>query len=212
MTHVPREELIRWRDHGLVEDRERVLSHLASCKSCAQMYAELIRTAPATDAPSHFNPADFVTRGYKVRRTVRTRGGRSWAAALVSWKIWLGAISVAALAVFVISTGGLRSGPEDVSRGATIELVTPSGPTPTLSVLEWKSGIQPDAFRVELKDQNGTLLYGADTKSVRLTLPSEVQAKLVPNQTYNYTITALDQSGQAVTQTSGTIAIAAPTR
>jgi hypothetical protein len=112
----------------------------------------------------------------------------------------------------VVGTGGLRSGLDDGSRGASIELVTPSGPTATLPTLEWKSGILPDAFRVELTDRKGAILYRADTKSTRLAVPLDVQAKLLPDQTYGYTITALDQNGQAVMRTSGTIVIGGSAR
>jgi hypothetical protein len=94
MTHLQRDELIRWRDQGLADDRARVLSHLASCKACAESLAELIRTAPLTDTPQHFNPADFVERGYAARRSTARH---SWSAALTSWKLWAGAFSAAAI-------------------------------------------------------------------------------------------------------------------
>jgi hypothetical protein len=98
VDHLLRDELIQWRDHGNAADRERITLHLASCASCAAAYAELIRTAPAVQKATHFNPEDFVTRGYAVRRDVSPT---VWPAFVTSWKIWAGAFS-AAMAVLLV--------------------------------------------------------------------------------------------------------------
>jgi hypothetical protein len=209
MTHVLREDLIRWRDHGLAEDRERVLAHLATCKACAQAYAELVRTAPLRQTPQRFDPADFVKRGYAVRRT----GAGRWAGAVTSWKTWAIALSAAAVVLLAVSTG-LRSGPDvgDTSRGGKIELVSPSRPTTNISELEWRSGLAPARFRVELADPTGTVVFRAETDATRLAVPPDVQAKLRSAALCRYTITALDRDGQSVASSSGTIAFAQPTR
>jgi hypothetical protein len=210
MTHLMRDELVRWRDEGLPADRERVLSHLAACESCAEAYAELIRTSPAPDTPSHFNPADFVARGYAARRNAETR---SWTASLTSWKVWAGALSAAALATLVVLVAPDRhrgAEPGDVSRGAGIELVMPSARVaPT--ALEWKNALTGVRFRVELTDTNGVRLYQAETDASRIALPPEVVARILPGS-YKWSVTALDRDGQPVTTSSGTFSVDSPGR
>jgi len=212
MTHIMREDLVRWRDQGLPADRERVLSHLATCRSCAETYAELVRTAPAAHAPEHFDPADFVKRGYAARE--RT-AARTWLASFVSWKMWAGALSAVALALLVIRAGSAPSpGSEstDTTRGVGIELVSPSGTTEPPTALEWKSGITPARFRVELTDSIGTFVYQTETDGLRVALPPGITAKLVPGSFYVCTVTALDRDGRPITTSSGTFSIASATK
>ncbi len=204
MAHVMREEMLRWRDQGLPEDRERVLSHLASCQSCAQQYAEIIRTAPVAPVPQHFDPADFVKRGYAVREKVASPARAGW---LMSWKMWAGVLSAAAAVTLVVSIGlGPTPGSDGgTSRGAGIELVTqgPSAAAPT--VLEWTSGLAPDRFRVEITDASGAVLYRVETRDTRVTLPDEVRLRLAPGGSYRYTVAALNVDGDVVTSASATI-------
>jgi len=103
VTHLSREELVHWRDRGATDDRDRVVSHLAACGSCSAAYAELTRTAlPSTmERPKHFDPADFVARGYAVQR--RMRPAQSMLG--LSWKVWAGALSVAA--VLIVALAGM---------------------------------------------------------------------------------------------------------
>jgi hypothetical protein len=212
MTHVVRDDLVRWRDQGLPEDRERVLSHLAICKSCAEAYAELVRTAPGAGAPKHFDPADFVKRGYAARGKTAVR---TWSASLVSWKMWVGVLSAVAVVLLVIRTGsgpGPGSEPADTTRGVGIELVSPSGTTEPPTVIEWTSGITPARFRVELTDSNGTLVYQTETDGPRVALPPEITAKLLPGSSYACRVTALDRDGRPLTSSSRTFSIASATR
>jgi hypothetical protein len=95
VTHLSREELVHWRDRGATDDRDRVVTHLAACGSCAAAYAELARTAPAIEGPKHFDPADFVARGYAVQRRIRPAQSMFG----LSWKVWVGTLSVAAVLI-----------------------------------------------------------------------------------------------------------------
>jgi hypothetical protein len=209
MAHVMREELVRWRDEGRPEDRERMLSHLATCKSCSETYAELVRTAPARMKPEHFDPADFVKRGYAARQRAAAKASVPvW----MSWKMWAGALSAAALVLLVIVTVPGPGSTTNLTRGSRIELVTPATVTAPLSLLEWRSGLAADRFRIELTDANGALVYQGYTSMQQIALPPELAAIFVPGRSYTYTITALDRDGQAVTSASGTISIAGATK
>jgi len=103
VTHLSREELVHWRDRGATDDRDRVVSHLAACGSCAAAYAELTRTAlpPTIERPKHFDPADFVARGYAVQRRIRPAQSMLG----LSWKVWAGALSAAA--VLIVALAGM---------------------------------------------------------------------------------------------------------
>ena len=211
MSHLEREELLRWRDSGAAEERERVLSHLAACSKCAQVYAELIRTAPLEPTAQIFNPADFVTRGYGARKA-RGSTGRARISWLASWKLWAGALATAVVVVAAMLGTGTRWRPDvDITRGSGIRLITPLGPAPASSApsaLEWSSGVAAPVFRLELSESDGEVFYRIETKEPRVTLPPDVRAKLVAGHSYQYKITALDLEGQAVTGRSGTFAIA----
>jgi len=100
VTHLSREELVHWRDRGATNDRDRVVAHLAACGSCAAAYAELTRTAPAIEGPKHFDPADFVARGYAVQRRIRPAPQSMLA---LSWKVWAGALSAAAVLIVALT-------------------------------------------------------------------------------------------------------------
>jgi len=204
MAHLTRDDLVRWRDQGLPEDRERVITHLAACQSCADVYAELVRTAPADQPLEHFKPADFVKRGYAARKSA---AAPTWSGALTSWKVWAGALSAAALVVLVVATGpDLQRLFEssDTARGAGIELIThtpgpssPSSPT-TVPSLEWKTSLTASRFRVELTDQTGATVYQTETNASSATLPANVARALAPGSAYTWRVTALDRDGQAM--------------
>src|SRR5437879_1628087 len=86
-AHLDRDELVRFRDHGTATERDAVLLHLATCQRCSSKYAELVRTSPVTEGPAHFDPVDFVGRGYAVRgqvarSTLARASSPSWIEAL----------------------------------------------------------------------------------------------------------------------------------
>src|SRR5204862_3804 len=70
---------------------------------------ELLRTAPV-EPPAHFNPADFVRRGYAARTSAAAPG---WAAAMSSWKAWGGALSAAAALILVVAIAMRLNSPSD---------------------------------------------------------------------------------------------------
>ena len=205
MTHLSRNELERWRDHGRAEDRERVLTHLAACKPCTDAYGELIRSASGVTTPTHFDPADFVARGYAARRKTTV-----WSTAFQSWNVWVAALGAAALVVIVVSRGpgpGSESG--DAIRGAQIELASPSEMAVAPSVLQWNSGIAAPAFHAALVDPGGVVIFETDMSAPRVTLPDEVRARLLPGRAYTWKISALDRDRRTITSASGTFSIAA---
>jgi hypothetical protein len=207
MTHVMREELIRWRDQGRAEDRDRIVSHLASCKSCAAQYAELVRTAPSEQSPVRFDPADFVQRGYAVRNRSRVP---SAVIPLMSWKPWTAGLSAAAL-LFLVLTIVPPSGYQSGTRGTEIEL-TSSGAAGQPPVIQWTTDIAAARFRVELLDPTQKPVYETVTETNQATVPADISAGLRPGGVYTWKVTALDSDGTAVTSASQTFSIAGDAR
>jgi hypothetical protein len=209
VTHLTRDELVAWRDRPADGDRARVTEHLGACRPCASVYAELLRTAPV-DAPAHFKPSDFVARGYAARQSAAAPG---WASAMGSWRAWGGALSAAAALVLVVSIGTRLSDDEiDGLRGSRIELTAPAFAANRPVVLEWSTGLAATSFSVEIKDAAGNVVHRATTGETRLTLPDAITAALGPGQSYTWTVSALDASGQPVTSASATFLAGAGSR
>lgn len=165
MDHLMRDELIQWRDRGSEEDRERIVSHLAVCKSCSAAYAELIRVAPAAETPAYFDPKDFVKRGYAVRRDPEPSG---WASAFTSWKVWAGAFSAAVVLLAVLVTRDGRpftTLSDSASAGAGVRLTVMFQPTTT-----------EDMMRQTLLDIEGSVVSGPSALGVyvvQLSVPAD---------------------------------------
>ena len=168
------------------------MSHLGACGPCAAMYAELIRTAPAAQ-PAHFNAADFVERGYAVRR-------KAAAPMWKSWKVLAPALTVAAALILVVSIG---RGTSDDVRGARIELSAPVAEVGRPIALEWSSGLAAPRFTVNVKDASGVVLFSSTTTATRATIPADVSAKITAGRSYSWTVSALDADGQVIAHASG---------
>lgn len=210
MSHLTRDELVAWRDRQPGADRDRVLAHLGSCRSCTASYAELVRTAPADDAPVHFRAEDFVERGYAARREARQP---AWSAALRSWKVWSGVLTAAAAVVLVVTLGGGPGpgGPTEI-RGTTIELTSPVATVGQPVTLTWATGLRASKYLVLVTSPVGGERYRTMTQMTSATVPSSVTARLLPGASYSWKVTALDAEGQVITSATGTFAVVAPSR
>jgi hypothetical protein len=228
VTHLSQAELLRWRDEGRAEDRERVLSHLARCRTCAAELAELTRRAtidPATagDAADggsvHFDPADFVKRGYAVRREVNA--GQAWrgdarverAPIWTSRKLWAGALGAVAMLALVVTLmpgererGGDAGG--DVVRGGGITITSPDSPAETPQTIAWTSGVKAARYRVELLDASGAAVFQTTTTDTRVVLRGDQVPGLIAGRSYVLKITALDMEGESITSASKTFSVA----
>ncbi len=118
MTHLTRDELVGWRDAPNPADRDRIILHLAGCDECGALYADLMRTRPATAGPETLEPAAFIEAGAKAG-PVRHR--------VVSLPRILVPLAAAAIVIFGVTTL-LKREPASF-RGADHEvtLAAPSG-------------------------------------------------------------------------------------
>jgi hypothetical protein len=78
MTHLSDDDLRRWRDGDALNERDRVVSHLAECQACTGRYALIVRTREG-DAVEAGAPDVFISRGYRAYTPPRQHG---WASLL----------------------------------------------------------------------------------------------------------------------------------
>jgi hypothetical protein len=156
--------LIQWRDRGNAADRERITSHLATCASCAAAYAELIRTAPATQMPIRFNPEEFVARGYAVRRDPPQN---AWPAFVTSWKVWASAFSAAmAVLLVVLVAPRFDSGVTPGERPFTTLSGPPGATSGVRLTIMFQPSVTEEAMRQALLDIEGNVVSGPSALGV----------------------------------------------
>jgi anti-sigma factor RsiW len=164
VDHLSRDELIQWRDRGNAADRERITSHLATCASCAAAYAELIRTAPATQMPIRFNPEEFVARGYAVRRDPPQN---AWPAFVTSWKVWASAFSAAmAVLLVVLVAPRFDSGVTPGERPFTTLSGPPGATSGVRLTIMFQPSVTEEAMRQALLDIEGNVVSGPSALGV----------------------------------------------
>jgi hypothetical protein len=208
MSHLSREAMLRWRDEGLADDRDQMTSHLAACRSCAAAYAELVRTRPIADRPTHFEPADFVQSGYAARKQAAAPPGHT---VIAPWKVWAGALGAAAALALVVVF--VPFGPDDALRGGGVTIVSPADVGPASSAdFEWKSGIAARQFRVQLTDARGAVLYQALVSGPPVHLPPDVARLLQPDRSYTWTVSAMDADARVIATASRTFSHAGAAR
>jgi anti-sigma factor RsiW len=164
VDHLLRDELIQWRDRGNAADRERITSHLATCASCAAAYAELIRTAPATQMPIRFNPEEFVARGYAVRPDPPQN---AWPAFVTSWKVWASAFSAAmAVLLVVLVAPRFDSGVTPGERPFTTLSGPPGATSGVRLTIMFQPSVTEEAMRQALLDIEGNVVSGPSALGV----------------------------------------------
>lgn len=169
--HLDRDQLVRWRDHGSA-DRAAVLGHLAACDSCAARYAELVRTAPLAAAPVHFDPADFVARGYSVRERVARRERAAAPARASSWieALWHPPVSLARAALFANVALVLLLAAVALPRPGGPAFTTLSGPPPATAGVRVTVIFQPIVTELDMRqallDVSGSIVAGPSAVGV----------------------------------------------
>lgn len=193
MSHFDDFELQRWRDAGPGADRARVVEHLAVCSQCAGRYAAAIRNRPLRAEPAS-DAAEFRSAGMRIG------GGR---ANRRRWAISLAAAAVLAIVVAVpIEWRRHDAVPELHLRGGNVVALTPEGAvSPADMTFMWSSAISARWYRIEIADASHVIV-SAQVAGNRYSPPSSVSTLLQPNVEYSWTVTALDDSGKALTKSA----------
>lgn len=192
MTHLTADELVRWRDAGADEDRERVLTHLTSCDACRRAYADHVRHGAEAGGPTRFAAERFVARGIAAYP-------RTW------WRrraVWLGVPASAAavmLLVLFVSRSSVAplTDPTAAVRGGEIVALSPAGDVRTVSAFAWASPFAAVRYRVIVRNAAGTVMLSEDATGERLAIGPDAAPRFGPGS-YTWTVEAIDRDGQTI--------------
>lgn len=198
MTHLTRDELLAWLDASSPATRDWIVGHLAACDECSARYAELIRTRGAEMPPERFKAHDFVERGYAA-------AARPPAPLLAFRPRLLIPLAVAAGILLVVFLPVRRPGTyavveTDAVRGSRPQALAPAGETSGAIEFRWASPSAADRYAVEVKDAAGQRIFYRETRDVRLAGDAVLDAALQPGQRYTWTVTALEATGEPISQ------------
>lgn len=140
--------------HGVQsrDARARIESHLAACDACRAEVVEVSRIV-ATLPPSRFS----------MRRA------------------WLPAIAAAAVLVLITWQGVGRDRMSVAHRQAPVSTPTapralnPVGVVDSVNALTWSSIPRADSYRIQVFDQDATLLWSTDASDTTIALPPTVR-------------------------------------
>lgn len=192
MSHLEREDLLRWRDAGDENERARVLGHLAACDDCRRQFAELVREAetaePSADLVRDAIPLGMAAYPEAAPRPVSRRGA-----------VW----AVSGLAAAVLVAAGIilvpRPGPapgQDTVRGDEIQLVGPVGEVRAPITFRWSSPVSAARYRVWVHDETGAVVYSTLTAEEAAQPPADVSARLRAGARYAWQVEAYDAAGE----------------
>ena len=163
-SHLTPEQTAGYLDRVLTrEERALVEAHLATCADCR---GEVVALRPFTG--------------------VNQKRRRLWTAGL--------ALGAAAAAVILVIVPG-NSGPEpSLHRDAAVDTAPaiqprgPEGPGPRPRVLAWSRLAQASRYRATVFDEEGSILFRAETSDSALQLPDSV--RLMPGRSYFWKVEA----------------------
>jgi hypothetical protein len=192
MTHLSREELLRWWQEGPSGERERIVGHLAVCDECGSLYGEVIDSQPLPAAAPAARP-DLTARAYRFYRRPRAGLRSLWAAP--SFAIaGLAALLVVALGVVLLRAPR----PLDGIRGTSLQPLSPIGAVDPPVEFRWESPVGAARYRVEVEDSERRMLFVLFSEREAVALPPERQKSLTPGEEYWWEVVALGQDGEEV--------------
>jgi hypothetical protein len=193
MSHLEREDLLRWRDAGDENERARVLGHLAACHDCRRQYADLLRESeaaePEPDLVREAVPLGMAAYPEAAPRPVSRRGA-VWAVS------GLAAAVLVASAIILVPRPGPAPGQDDTVRGDEIQLMAPLGEVSGPVAFRWSSPVRAARYRVWVHDETGAVVYSTLTAQESARPPAELSAGLRKGARYAWQVEAYDAAGE----------------
>jgi hypothetical protein len=200
MTHLTRDDLTRWRDAPNPADRDRIVLHLAACDECGALYAELMRTRPATAGPEELEPAVFMKAGADAGPLPHDRTAPATRPAMLRRL----ALPLAAAAVLILGVTALLTREPASFRGGDNEL-TLSAPSGTVDgsalTFEWTTlpGTPAQRLLVYALDDPSQPVVDAKNVTSPLRLTGEQTTRLRPGIDYRWMIEFTTRDGRVET-------------
>lgn len=203
MTHLTLAELTRWIDEGRADERERVLSHLASCDACRAALADMVRMQLPAVQSTRFDARDFVTKGHDAYPGT-TRNATRW-----NWRMAVAASGVAAglLLAAVVIPPLFRTASESgtipaETRGGDVRLIEPSGEVRAPFEFRWASPVAASRYRVSVFGAGHRVIYTESSRIERLPVPPDLRARLSQGGEYTWSVDALDAADSRIVVSS----------
>ena len=190
MTHLSREELIRWRDEGAASDRDAVIAHLAACESCRRELSALVQLEAAREDTT-LDPQQFVARGIEAYTAPR----RAWWQRPAAWAA-AGAAAGALFAIALLQPARPVEPSLDV-RSSELVAVAPTGEVDRVTTFRWSSPYAVNRYEVIVRDANGATVLQREAPREQLDLAGDRGATFPPGS-YTWTVRALDSSGREI--------------
>lgn len=199
MTHLGRDELLRWHREGPPAERERVFGHLSSCEACRRELAELARAD--VPAPSEERVREAVPIGLRALPATppahRPAFGRpAWVLSGLAAAVVLGA----ALLVLRAPSPPPSPGPSAAVRGDEIQPLAPVGDVSGPVAFRWSSPVRAARFRLAVRDRAGAVVYTAETTEER---HEPVLGALRHGGPCTWQVEALDATGAVLARSPG---------
>lgn len=180
-------------------------AHVAGCARCQTerrlwLEVDADEERPGEGAAVAWVAAETARRlsgGIPTVDTVQPR--RPWR----RWALSLGGLAVAAAGVVLMVRPPVPvvqpDGQPDVSRAATMEIVSPDGEVPVPPTeLVWRPAANASEYEVRVTEVDGTEVWRAVTRDTRLALPESVVRVAQPGRTLEWTVAARGADGRAV--------------
>jgi hypothetical protein len=203
MTHLTRDDLLRWRDTPDPADRDRIVLHLAACDECGAVYAELMRTRPAAAGPEELVPAAFTKAGADAGPVPLARPApAAGSTRSARWRRF--AVPLAAAAIVILGVTTLLKRDPVSFRGGDSEprLSAPSGSVDSGALaFQWTTPPDTPAQRLLIYALDDPAQPVVDTRNVTspFRLAADQAARLRPGVDYRWMIEFTTRDGRVET-------------
>jgi hypothetical protein len=186
------------------QDKEAFEEHYFNCSSCFEQLQEkdiIIRTIK--------NNPDLLEEKEPARASVIANLRREVASFFTPKQLALAGVVAALFVVIIFSVVPQPQAPapvffltdEEAIRGSSITLISPVIDMNQIPAsFEWKKLGEDIEYQVAI--YNSELLWKANTKENRITLPDEIKAKMIPGEKYSWQVKAFGSDGSLIAVSS----------
>ncbi len=186
------------------QDKEAFEEHYFNCSSCFEQLQEkdiIIRTIK--------NNPDLLEEKEPAHASVIANLRREVASFFTPKQLALAGVVAALFVVIIFSVVPQPQAPtpvffltdEEAIRGSSITLISPVIDMNQIPAsFEWKQLGEDIEYQVAI--YNSELLWKANTKENRITLPDEIKAKMIPGEKYSWQVKAFGSDGSLIAVSS----------
>jgi hypothetical protein len=199
MKHLTRNELERWRVEGPSVDRPRIVGHLAECDPCGSSYGDLLDASEVEKHELVTPSPDLLGRASRAYQRQSRPVLRFWTSQ------GLPAAAAAAMVAVMAGAALLRTPaiPADADwtiRSGSLQMLAPIGAVEPPVRFRWTSPVMAARYRIEVRDEEGRLLFLLFSSVEWADLPADRAHQLVRGHRYIWEVVALGERGDLITR------------